>query len=408
MRMRFAQILVLVLMSLWISPSQEADVKPKPPPQTPSAVPSKQPPYKLPPGAAIIPKVLELTNADPVMSVAFIPNSPILVTGSFKSRYRLWDVQSGQVVKTITAGDPVGRTFALSPDGRLIAGGSFDNSIKLWEVATGNVLSTFQSQTDRPISLAFSPSRSLILSGSNSGATLWDAEQGHLLYTFTNVGRVDSVAFSADGKLAVLSSTTDTKLVNVGARTVVRAFGAKWPALFSPDGRFIVSGNSLGSFDRTVRFFDVSSGVVAKVFDPGMVVHDNTFGVAFSPDGKLLVSVSWGGLTIFDTLTGNVKTHILPPKEGLSLGISFTPDSQYVIAASFDQTIRLYRVESGDLVETFFSVGDDWAAFTPTGWYTTSRAERPPLALARNGRELSINSVSKEQHSQLVARRDRP
>ncbi|MBR5013781.1 MAG: PD40 domain-containing protein [Bacteroidales bacterium] len=56
---------------------------------------------------------------------------------------------------------------------------------------------------------------------------------------------------------------------------------------FSPDGRYIVSG----SYDRTIRIWDVSTGVEVR---PALEEHTaSVTSVSFSPDGRYIVSGSF-------------------------------------------------------------------------------------------------------------------
>jgi WD40 repeat protein len=68
-------------------------------------------------------------------------------------------------------------TVAFSPDGKTILSGSGDTTIKLWNSETGEVIRTFEGHTDSVNTVAFNPDGKTILSGSyDTTIKLWDNE----------------------------------------------------------------------------------------------------------------------------------------------------------------------------------------------------------------------------------------
>ncbi len=66
-------------------------------------------------------------------------------------------------------------SVAISPDGRYALSASMDKTIKLWDLVTGQCVRTIKEQQSEVLSVAFSPDGHEILSGCyNATIQLWD------------------------------------------------------------------------------------------------------------------------------------------------------------------------------------------------------------------------------------------
>ena len=114
-----------------------------------------------------------------------MPDGTTLLSSQETSLITVWDVQSGHRLKTVPGiGDAYWlRSVSFSPDGRLLAAAA-DQTVKIWDVISGQVLRTFTSHTGRPWPVAFSADQRLLACGTDEGTiVLWEMQTGQHLLT---------------------------------------------------------------------------------------------------------------------------------------------------------------------------------------------------------------------------------
>ncbi|WP_445250647.1 toll/interleukin-1 receptor domain-containing protein [Microcoleus sp. OTE_8_concoct_300] len=114
---------------------------------------------------------------------------------------------------------------------------------------------------------------------------------------------------------------------------------------FSPDGKTIVSGGN----DGTLRLWNRSGKAIGQPFkgDEGSV-----YSVAFSPDGKTIISGGGDGtLRLWDITSGKAIGQPFKGHEGSVMSVAFSPDGKTIVSGGDDGTLRLWRGNWQDWLE---------------------------------------------------------
>lgn len=196
-------------------------------------------------------KAISLVNALPVSPN---PERPIFATGAVHGKVSIWDLNSGQWQRSISAHHSPVLSLAFSGDGRRLASGSQNKTIKLWDLdnaAEEPLYMIENAHLSQVLSLAISnPHQILVSGGADRTIKLWDLATGekrspkHILEG--HAGQVWCVAVSPDGsRLASASADFTVKLWNIQTGELLQTFtghlGEVRSVVFSPDGSLLAS-----------------------------------------------------------------------------------------------------------------------------------------------------------------------
>lgn len=117
-------------------------------------------------------------SEDPIstQSLSFSPDSSLFAHANQQSRIDLWDVNTGEIKKTLAGHTEVVHSTAFSPDGQTLASGSKDGTVRLWDINTGESKITIEppADTNTITRVMFSPDGNTLLINTEETARLWD------------------------------------------------------------------------------------------------------------------------------------------------------------------------------------------------------------------------------------------
>ncbi|WP_281918951.1 NACHT and WD repeat domain-containing protein [Nocardia sputorum] len=336
-----------------------------------------------------------------VHSLAFSPNSGVLVAGTADTKILRWEVTKPRLPAVLPpfdfpAGAPV---VAFSPDGRLLAAAGEAASLRIWEQNSahphpvvdmpadgsmaralamrfspdGTVLAIANRANEvrrwrlgndaRPIALPplggftsyvndvdFSADGALVAAGSSDGTTrIWRAGQVTPEVTLPNPVVVTSMRFAGDGHTIVTSGDDGiTRLWPLPGPILRSARSVVYQTVVDRGGTRLLVG--AGARDSHGHLWDLRNAITPSEF-PELTVGpgDETCGAtALSADGRrAALGTRSGRIYLWDiTDPWNPTTaQPIPAVNGILDSLAFSPDGTTLIAAAQDNpTVTLWDV----------------------------------------------------------------
>ena len=290
-----------------------------------------------------------------VFGLSYASNNKLLASSAEDGTVRLWDLEKGCQSLGFWQGYPEGKKFendvnhvSFSPaNGNLLATAIGNGKIQLWDLKTldrANIQSqlnspvTFQGHSPRALpgawGIAFSPNGKLLAStGSDSVMRAWDVnklreQRQSSLTKNQNSEQKTSSEQSEIEQTALLSACSDQQQGR-GVR-----FHPTEDILASSDaGGTIILWNSKEIQQGKCNQIHLKTNIKR--------ISGNVYGIAFSPNGRLLAVGNADGTVHVWDMAGNSIDEF--PGHGKIYSVAFTSDSRTLAVTDNSKTVRLWE-----------------------------------------------------------------
>ncbi|MDE0532614.1 MAG: WD40 repeat domain-containing protein, partial [Albidovulum sp.] len=308
---------------------------------------------------------------DSAEAAILISNGPVVAIAEEGGAVRLLEASTGGPLQRLQGHKDKVVSAAFSADGSTVVTGSRDNTARIWNVRSGELLRVIDGQADAVVAVAVDSDGDTVAAGSLDGsAAVWSGRNGRDIVVRSPGGRdppLENVSLSADGRMLLTEFSAADRYriavwnIETGERL---ASGDVDSAILSPNGDMIafpVSSNGIG-------VWKIGEGKYQAVVGSRGEVE----AFAFSPDSRLIATVSEYRVIVWDVATGGkvigIDRHDAYVRDPSSIDWArFSEDGAAVVIGS-EEFAKAWDIGSGERVGS--EVRRDPAidvAFSPDG-----------------------------------------
>ncbi|ANB12632.1 Cdc40p [Sugiyamaella lignohabitans] len=293
-------------------------------------------------------------HAGGVTGLRFFPQSGhLLLSAGNDSKIRLWDVyHDRELLRSYSGHAKAVKDIDFSPDGTQFLSCSYDRTIKLWDTETGTCISRFGRGNSVANSIRFNPrpehSHEFVAAMANKKILQFDIRTQEIVQEYDHhLEAVNTITF-VDDNHRFMTTSDDKSIrvwdwgVNVPIKFISDPLQHSMPSVkLHPSGKHVAAqsmDNRILVFGATDRFKANRKKEFTGYNNPGFATE-----VSFSPDGRYLMSGDSEGFAFFWDWKTTAVRRKLKVHNSLVTCISAHPqETSKVATAGLDSPIHYW------------------------------------------------------------------
>ena len=323
--------------------------------------------------------ILQTGHTKSANAVAFSPDNQWLVSGGKDNVIKIWDLATGNVLRTMYGHSSNVNALAVSPDGKLLAsgsgdindkrdlgaftrggvvGGAEDNTVRIWSIQTGQQLQVLRGHGLPVGALAFSNDGHSLTSVSGDAVKVWDVSAGtELRSQATKYGKSGMEKLNALDSLGCFLGCGNKQRKQEEQRLKNFKMSASKIAV-SANGQVA----AVGQPDKEVKIYDAQGGRELRELPFKAIAEAENSSLAFSADARLVAFAKTSEtISVQEVSTGRDLYSINTGFSKTPQRVQFSADGRFLVTAidnNAGTAMKLWDAATGQAIRELKTNGD--------------------------------------------------